>query len=215
MKSKKEAEAGRKIMTILGILVLLVICYFAMNKYEEAFMSGENKSFADSSISDVQSQTENTFSGGETTTSNPEPSYKNDTEIITEEVVEETIAVPYSLTAEQMAIIEQTISSSGFLEAFPKNGIIGLNFYDFAANGERVWSGIILIGKSGLLTSGSPDLTLMVSAKYLSQLNGTNLCEVLTGASANGEMWAESDKSEASLIWKYSGMMKYKDCLGF
>lgn len=213
MKNKKGEKTGKKIMTIFGILILLVFCYFALNKYEEAFMAGENKSSVDSSVSNVQTQTEN-IPSEQTATSTSEPDYENNTEIVPE-VVEEVIVTPYSLTEEQMNIIEQTISSSGFLEAFPKNGIIGLNFYDFASNGERVWSGIILIGKSGLLTSGSPDLTLMISAKYISQLNGTNLCEVLTGANANGEMWAESDKSEASLIWKYSGMMKYKDCLGF
>jgi len=210
MKKKKEVEAGRKIMTILGILVLLVIFYFAMNKYEEVFMSGENKSSADSSISNVQAPAGNS-PNEEIISPNPAPIYENSTEVV-EEVV---IVLPYSLTEEQMTLLKQTISLCEFVKDMPNDGIIALKFYDFNIGGERVWAERILIGKNGILEGGEPDLTLMTHARYVSQLNGTNLCEVLTEANANGEMWTESDKSEASLIWKYSGMIKYRSCLGF
>lgn len=211
MRKKKEAEAGKKIMTILGILALLVLFYFAMNKYEEAFISGENKSSADSNLSSVQAQTGNSPSGGTAISSPPEPSYKNSTEV----VIEEATVVPYSLTEEQMILLKQTISICEFVKDMPNGGIIALKFYNFNLAGERVWTDRILIGKNGILESGEPDLTLMMHARYTSMLNGTNLCEVLTEANTNGEMWTESDKSEASLIWKYSGMMKYRSCLGF
>jgi hypothetical protein len=120
----------------------------------------------------------------------------------------------YYLSDEQKSLLNQTLSSSGFLEALPDKGIIGLKFYDFV-NGERIWLNRVLISKEGFVGSGEPDMTLFMHAKYVSQLNGSNLCEVIAGAKTNGEMWVESEQSDTKLFFKYSGMMEYKDCLGF
>jgi len=118
------------------------------------------------------------------------------------------------ITTEQKNLIGQTLSSSAFVKDMPEKGIIALRFYDFFL-GERIWHDDILIGKSGILSGGTPDMTLMMHARYISQLNGANLCDVISSAKTNGEMWVESDQSDAKLLFKYSGMIKYRDCLGF
>jgi competence protein ComGC len=119
----------------------------------------------------------------------------------------------YYLDEEQKNILGQTLLSSEFVKDIPKEGIIALKFYDFV-NGERIWLERVLIGSEGFLNSGEPDMTLMMHGRYISQLNGANLCDIINNAKTNGEMWVESEQSNTKLFFKYAGMMKYRDCLG-
>jgi hypothetical protein len=102
---------------------------------------------------------------------------------------------------------------SPMIKDLPSNGVIALRFYDFFL-GERIWQPDILIGKTGILTSGTPDMVLIMHERYIDQLNGSNLCDVITSANKNGEMWTESSLSTTKLLLKYSGMLKYKSCFG-
>ena len=47
------------------------------------------------------------------------------------------------------------------IKDLPSNGVIALRFYDFFL-GERIWQPDILIGKTGILTSGTPDMVLIM-----------------------------------------------------
>jgi len=118
------------------------------------------------------------------------------------------------LSQEQINIVGQAVLSSDFIEDLPKNGAIALQFYDFK-DGQRVWQSGFLIGQKGFLASGTPDLVLIMHAKYISYLDGTNLCEVVQAAQVNNDMWVESQESNAKLFLKYAGMMKHRDCFGF
>jgi len=118
------------------------------------------------------------------------------------------------ITSAQKTLISQTILASAFVKDLPSDGVIALRFYDFFL-GERIWHDDILIGKTGILSSGTPDLVLIMHARYISQLNGGNLCEVIQAANAAGEMWTESQYSNTKLMLKYAGMLKYRDCFGF
>jgi hypothetical protein len=118
------------------------------------------------------------------------------------------------LSSEQINILAQNVLSSEFIKDLPNNGAIALQFYDFV-NGERVWQNGFLIGKDGFLNQGQPDIVLIMHSKYISQLDGTNLCDIVKAAQTNGDMWVETEQNEAKLLLKYSGMLKYRDCFGF
>ena len=118
------------------------------------------------------------------------------------------------LSNEQIKIVGQTILSSEFIKDLPNNGAIALQFYDFV-DGQRVWQSGFLIGKEGFLSEGTPDIILIMHSKYISQLDGTNLCDVVKSAQANNDMWMETEENEAKLLLRYSGMLKYRDCFGF
>lgn len=118
------------------------------------------------------------------------------------------------LSAEQISILSQNVLSSEFIGDLPKKGIVGLQFYSFI-EGERVWHSGFLINKYGFLNSGSPDLVLIMHAKYISELNQKDLCEVIQTAKANNDMWVESELSNTKLFLKFSGMLKHRDCFGF
>jgi len=118
------------------------------------------------------------------------------------------------LSQEQINILGQNVLSSKFIGDLPTNGIIGLQFYDFA-EGQRIWRSGFLIGKEGFLSSGTPDLVLIMHAQYISALNEMDLCGIVQSAKANGDMWVESELSDAKLLLKYAGMLKHRDCFGF
>jgi len=118
------------------------------------------------------------------------------------------------LSAKQINILGQNVLSSEFIGDLPNKGIIGLRFYDFV-EGQRIWQSGFLIGKDGFLSSGSPDLVLIMHTQYIASLNEMDLCGVIQSAKANGDMWVESELSDAKLFLKYAGMMKHRDCFGF
>jgi hypothetical protein len=182
-----------KILIISIIVVFLVICFFIFTKYLKD-EPGAPVNQPGSGGNTVQPP-----SGNNPPTNNP-PANPPPSD-------------PY-LTEEQMSLLTQTISSSEFVKDLPKEGIIALRFYDFIGD-YRIWKNDIFIGRDGILNSGSPDLVLLMHAKYIMQLKDTDLCGVMANAQTNGEMWTESEYSDAKLLFKYSGMLKYRDCLGF
>jgi len=118
------------------------------------------------------------------------------------------------LSQEQIAAVGEAVLSTEFISDLPKKGAIGLQFYDFR-DGERVWQSGFLIGKDGFLSSGEPDIILIMPSRYISKLDSTNLCEVVQEAQANQELGFQSEENNAKLLIKYAGMLKHRDCFGF
>lgn len=132
------------------------------------------------------------------------------------EVVELSIPEPCpssQLSSGEVEKIRGTILGSEFISDVPKDGAISLTFFTFC-NGERIIQNNFLIGKDQILTSGTPDIFLTLHSKYVVELNGNNLCEVIPRANANGDLGAYTDLSTTQLMMKYSGLMKYRDCFG-
>ncbi|MCX6747218.1 MAG: hypothetical protein NTU63_03750 [Candidatus Pacearchaeota archaeon] len=123
--------------------------------------------------------------------------------------------VKYSpLSPEEINKVADTILSSEFIKSIPEKEPISLFFFKFE-NGERIWQDGFLIGKNQLLTEGTPGISLILHSKYISQLNGNNLCDIINQANKNGDLGFESKYSTAILLIKYVGMLKYRDCFGF
>lgn len=119
-----------------------------------------------------------------------------------------------SLTPEEAAKVKNAILSSEFISAMPNNGVISIQFYYFPL-GERVWLDTFLIGKNQILTSGNPDMNVIIHSKYISELPSSSLCDIIQKARANGDFAYDTQLGDAKLLLKYSGMVKYRDCFGF
>jgi len=118
------------------------------------------------------------------------------------------------LSQAQVEKIAQILLTSKFIEDVPKKNPVALQFYDFQ-NGKRVWRNSFLIGENQLLSEGQPSVYLFLDSKYISEMNSENLCEVIKRANKNGDLGFHSKYSKASLLIKYSGMLKHRGCLGF
>ena len=110
--------------------------------------------------------------------------------------------------------VATTIVSSEFIKDVPKNNPVALTFFDFDEQG-RVWQDSFLIGRDQLLSEGEASVSLALHSKYISQLDRTNLCEVIKEANKNGDLAFNSKYGKAKLLVKYAGMMKHRDCFGF
>lgn len=135
--------------------------------------------------------------------------------LITGEVVYESGSsieiVPLSSAELQKAYV--ALNSSGFLEDMPKKGVVAFRFFSFQ-NGKRVWHDGFLLGKGGFLSEGEPDVYLSLHSKYISEMDGSNLCEVIQGANKNGDLGLDYSIGKTKLLWKYRGMMKHRGCFG-
>lgn len=123
-------------------------------------------------------------------------------------------AIVTALTADELLKVKNAILSSEFISDLPKNGIVALHFFNYQ-NGQRVELDTILIGKDQILTSGTPDLTILLHSKYIAEITSTNLCEIIPKANTNGDLAVETSMSESSLLFKYAGIIKHRDCFGF
>lgn len=118
------------------------------------------------------------------------------------------------LNSEQREKVEQSILASSFVKDIPEKDPVFLRFFSFES-GERVWQDGFLVGSEGILTQGNPSVYLSINAKYISELNGQDLCEIIQRASRNGDVGLHSDYGKIRLFLKYAKMLKHRGCLGF
>ena len=120
--------------------------------------------------------------------------------------VEQITVVPLPL--EQKDKINQLILSSELIKDIPKNYPVSLRFFSFE-NGQRIWHDEFIIG-----SNKKPVIYLALHTKYIQELNNENFCEVIQRANKNKDLGFYSDNHKAVLLIKYSGMLKYRSCLG-
>lgn len=112
--------------------------------------------------------------------------------------------------------IEQVFSGSSLIKDLPEGGIILLRFYNFNT-GEKQWEKSYIL-KKGEVKEGytdKADIVVAIHSKYLEQLTNKNFCSVIQTAKKNGDLGIESKLSTAKLLWKFKGMLNYRECLGF
>ena len=118
------------------------------------------------------------------------------------------------LSQAQVEKVASILLTSEFIKDIPEKNPIALRFYDFQ-DGERIWQSEFLIGGGRLLSSGNPSAYIIMHSKYISKLNENNFCEIIREANGNGDIGFHSEYSKASLLIKYSGMLRHKGCFGF
>jgi hypothetical protein len=117
------------------------------------------------------------------------------------------------LSAEQRALVLEIIETSDFAKEIPADDPISLRFFYFE-NGERIWQDYFLIAEGKTISDGKATIDLTLHSKYLEEINTLGLCDTIKKANENRDLGFETEYGTASLLWKYSSLMKYKDCLG-
>lgn len=103
--------------------------------------------------------------------------------------------------------LPEYIERSQFMENFPSEGKALLIV------GEEKFT----IKKGSVIREGIqyPDMIIRFPEKYLDTLGKRGLCNTVREAEDNGDLAIQLQASELELAWKYKGMFKYKNCLGF
>ena len=119
-----------------------------------------------------------------------------------------------SLSAEEKQKVISTVLSTEFIKDIPNEDPVALVIYDFEGN-ERIVRDAFLIGENNFLSEGNPSVNIWIHVKYISKFDGSNLCEIIQLANKNGDLALNSPHSNTKLLFKYSKMLKYRDCFGF
>ena len=117
------------------------------------------------------------------------------------------------LSPQERQVVTNAVLSSEFVSDLPEKYPIAIFFFDFEGE-ERRWRDGFLVGPSGLLSQGEPEAYITIHSKYIPELASENLCEVMKRAYQAGDIGLESQASKVSLLIKYAGMLKHRDCLG-
>lgn len=111
--------------------------------------------------------------------------------------------------------LHQYMESQKMIQELPKEALIYLRLYNFDT-GVRQWekSYIITKGKVEVVDTlpaneNKLDAEIIISSKYVLS---AEFCTAIKQARANNDFRYELKSSKTALLWKYRGMMKYKDC---
>lgn len=118
--------------------------------------------------------------------------------------------VNYSDVAEEM-------QDSDFVKDLPPRARVVLEIYNYT-EGQYFTEKIYLIENNQIReVSSMPenDLWFAMSSKYLVNFQKEEFCYVVQSSRKNEELLSGSNLSDAQLLWKFKGMLKYRDCLGF
>jgi hypothetical protein len=128
-------------------------------------------------------------------------------------------AVSSSQTGKQVAVTKENlylyIESQKMIQELPKNALIPLKLYNTDA-GVKKWEKQYVITKGNVEVANAQNLDetkldaeITINSKYALSYE---FCTAIKKAIANGEFGYELKASKISLLWKYKGMMKYRDC---
>ena len=95
----------------------------------------------------------------------------------------------------------------------PKSATIGFQFYSIQ-NGQQVWEEKYLLKNKKIelkdFTNEKTDIIISMNSKYFSLFG--DICHAIKTANQNGDLQYNVKISKTSLLWKYKGMLKYKNC---
>lgn len=111
--------------------------------------------------------------------------------------------------------LKDILSKEKLISDFPTSGSLKLSFYHFF-QGQRIWDKTFFITKGKIEDKDAQaDINIWIASIYVDKFDGTNLCSIIQEARKNGDFGQEFDLGKAKLLWKYAGMIKYKNCFGF
>ncbi len=109
--------------------------------------------------------------------------------------------------------LKTKLKEEQIIKDLPEKGNIKLGFYHFIGE-YRKWDKIYYITKEQIKEENlEADIDLWIHSDYVNQFDGTNLCEIIKEANANGEFSSSLNIKTYSFLWKYSSIIKYRDCL--
>jgi hypothetical protein len=107
--------------------------------------------------------------------------------------------------------LKEYLVQQQIVKDLPKDAIILLKTYRIE-NNEWVYEKnyVIKKGSVSIGTTKTPDIIIYLYSGFIAE---EDFCVSIKNALNNGQMSYESMKSDLSLLIKYSGMLKYKNCL--
>lgn len=106
------------------------------------------------------------------------------------------------------------LEKQNIVKDLPRDAIILIRLYNFNS-GSRQWEESYAVKKANVKKGDieNPDLIITMNSKHVSELK--DVCSAVKKAKTDGDLSFELKISNVKFLWKYKGMLKYKECLGF
>lgn len=106
------------------------------------------------------------------------------------------------------------LANQQLIKDSPSNGKIVLEFYHFVGDCRKFDKVFLISG--GKISEGNTkaDIVISIKSDYADKITPDNLCEIIHEARASGDLGRSVNIGTTKLMWVYSGMLKYRDCLG-
>ncbi len=110
--------------------------------------------------------------------------------------------------------LESVMAEQPIVKDVPKSGKISLKFYHITED-CKIWDKAYILS-DGKITAGdgASDMQIWISSNYVDRITVDNFCDIAKEAINSGDFGKSMTASKITLLWRYSGMLKYKDCLG-
>jgi hypothetical protein len=118
-------------------------------------------------------------------------------------------------TNPDFARLENIMGGQQIVKDVPQKGKISLKFYHFT-EGCRIYDKNYILTDGKIQESGGEaDIYIIIDSEYADRITADNFCDVVKEARAAGDLgqWT-ADIGTSTLLWRYRGMLKYKECLG-
>jgi len=110
--------------------------------------------------------------------------------------------------------LKQVMQNQPIVLDVPEKGKISLRFFHFT-DGCRIWDKSYILS-NGQITENSEngDIQVWIHSSYVDSVDESNFCDMVKEARNNGDLAQWSEIGEATLLWRYKSMLKYRECLG-
>lgn len=108
--------------------------------------------------------------------------------------------------------LKSSLMQESILYDLPKSGSVKLGFYHFSGE-DRIWDKIYYLTKGRVEEKDdNADIDIWMHTDYVDELS-VDFCQTVKLARNNGDIGQSVNIETTKLLWRYSGMTKYKGCL--
>jgi hypothetical protein len=113
------------------------------------------------------------------------------------------------------AAFKSLLEGEELVKKVPSNGNIRLRFYHFAGN-CRIYDAAFLLQDGKVLASNPsiPDIDIWMHSDYVPKFTGGNMCDLTAEAKSTDNLGYLSNIGTVTLLWRYKGLVGYRDCFG-
>lgn len=110
--------------------------------------------------------------------------------------------------------LKNVMQTQQIVKDVPEKGKISLRLFHFT-DGCRIYDKSYMLSNGKIAESREEaDIYIILHSNYVDKITETNFCDIVKESRNNGDLGQWSDVGEATLLWRYRGMLKYKECLG-
>lgn len=106
------------------------------------------------------------------------------------------------------------LETNELVSDLPNSGSIRLRFFHFAESCRFYDTAFYITKNSVEQKDGTADIDVWLPSDYAPKFESEDICTIFQEAQNKGDFGKSSTLSKTKLLWRYKGLLSYRDCLG-